>query len=126
MKRSIKSLLLFTFFALVAVTFFSSCHKTKDTVAKIIVKDKDNALIVGAWVRVYGNSTTTSTSIINDSVISDANGEAKFNYNKIYKAGQAGVAVLEVVGRKSNLYGKTVIKIEAEVENTASVFIQPQ
>ena len=124
MKRSIKSLLLFSFVALIVVTFFSSCHKTKDTTAKITVKDKDLKIVAGAWVRVYGNSTTTSTSVINDSVLSNTSGEAIFNYNKIYKTGQAGVAVLDVVGRKAALYGKTVIKLEAETENVATVFIQ--
>ena len=124
MKKSIKSFILFSFITLVGVTFFSSCHKTKDTTAKIIVKDKNNTLVIGAWVRLYGNSTTTSTSIINDSVQSNSKGEAYFNYNKIYKAGQAGVAVLDIVGRKDTLIGTGVIKINQEEENTETVFIQ--
>ncbi len=124
MKRSIKSLLLFSFVALVAVSFFSSCNKTKDTTVKVTVQDASHKVVAGAWVRVFGNSTTTSTSVINDSLLTDGAGQAVFNYNKIYKAGQAGVAVLDVVGRKSALYGKNVVKVEAENENDVTVYIQ--
>ncbi len=124
MKRSIKSLLLFTFFALVAVTFFSSCHKTKDTTVKVTVHDASHKIVAGAWVRLFGNSTTTSTSVINDSLLTNDGGQAVFNYNKIYKSGQAGVAVLDIVARKSALYGKNVVKIEAEEQTEVTVFIQ--
>jgi hypothetical protein len=71
-----------------------------------------------------GNSTTTNTSIINDSIQSDYKGEAIFNYNKIYKAGQAGVAVLDITGRKGALYGKGIIKIEQEKESTETIYLQ--
>ena len=124
MKRSIKSILLFSFVALVAVTFFSSCNKTKDTTVRVTVQDASHKIVAGAWVRLFGNSTTTSTSVINDSLMTDSGGQAVFNYNKIYKAGQAGVAVLDVVGRKSALYGKNVVKIESETENDVTVYIQ--
>ena len=124
MKRSIKSILLFSFVALVAVTFFSSCNKTNDTTVRVTVQDASHKIVAGAWVRLFGNSTTTSTSVINDSLMTDSGGQAVFNYNKIYKAGQAGVAVLDVVGRKSALYGKNVVKIESETENDVTVYIQ--
>ena len=103
---------------------FSSCNKTKDTTARITVRDKNSNLVIGAWVRVFGNSTTTNTSIINDSIQSDSKGEAIFNYNKIYKSGQAGVAVLDITGRKGALYGKGIIKIEQEKESTETIYIQ--
>jgi hypothetical protein len=124
MNRSIKSFIIFSFFLLIGSALFSSCQKTKDTTARITVRDKSSNLVIGAWVRVYGNSTTTNTSIINDSIQSDYKGEAIFNYNKIYKAGQAGVAVLDITGRKGALYGKGIIKIEQEKESTETIYIQ--
>ena len=124
MKKSIKSFILFSFVLLVGIFLFSSCRKTKDTTARITVRDKTNNLVIGAWVRVFGNSTTTNTSIINDSLQSDYKGEVILNYNKIFKSGQAGVAVLDITGRKGALYGKGIIKIEPEVENTETIFIQ--
>ena len=124
MNRSIKSFIIFSFFLLIGSVLFSSCQKTKDTTARITVRDKSSNLVIGAWVRVYGNSTTTNTSIINDSIQSDYKGEAIFNYNKIYKAGQAGVAVLDITGRKGALYGKGIIKIEQEKESTETIYLQ--
>ncbi len=124
MNKSINSLIFFSFFLLIGSFLFSSCNKTKDTTARITVRDKNSNLVIGAWVRVFGNSTTTNTSIINDSIQSDSKGEAIFNYNKIYKAGQAGVAVLDITGRKGALYGKGIIKIEQEKESTETIYIQ--
>ena len=124
MNKSIKSFILFSFIILTGSFLFSSCHKTKDTTAKITVRDKNSNLVIGAWIRVFGNSTTTNTSIINDSIQSDYKGEVMFNYNKIFKAGQAGVAVLDIIGRKGSLYGKGIIKIEPEKENTTTIYIQ--
>jgi len=124
MKRSFKSIILFSLIAFISVTLFSGCKKTSETTAKITVRGAKNELVIGAWVRVYGKSTTTKSSIINDSIQSDYKGEAFFNYSKIYQAGQAGVAVLDVVGRQGALFGKTIIKIEAEEENIATVFIE--
>ncbi len=124
MNKSIKSFIFFSFFLLMGSFLFSSCHKTKDTTARITVRDKNSNLVVGAWVRVFGNSTTTNTSIINDSIQSDYKGEVLFNYNNIYKAGQAGVAVLDIIGRKGALYGKGIIKIEQEKENKETIYIQ--
>jgi hypothetical protein len=124
MNKSIKSFIFFSFFLLIGIFLFTSCHKTKDTTAKITVRDKNSNLVVGAWVRVFGNSTTTNTSIINDSIQSDYKGEVLFNYNNIYKAGQAGVAVLDIIGRKGSLYGKGIIKIEQEKENKETIYIQ--
>jgi len=124
MKKSIKSSIFISFLFLLGSTLFYSCHKTKDTTAKITVRDKNSNLVIGAWVRVFGNSTTTNTSIINDSIQSDYKGEVIFNYNKIYKAGQAGVAVLDIIGRKGALYGKGIIKIEPEIENKETIYLQ--
>lgn len=124
MKRSIKSLLLFSFVALAAMTFFSSCKKTKDTTVKVIVQDASHKIVPGAMVVLYGKSTTTSTSVISDSLLSNSSGEALFNYNKIYKSGQAGVAVLDVIGKKDALYGKNIVKIEAETQTDVIVYIQ--
>ena len=124
MNKSINSLIFFSFFLLIGSFLFSRCHKTKDTTARITVRDKNSNLVIGAWVRVFGNSTTTNTSIINDSIQSDSKGEAIFNYNKIYKAGQAGVAVLDITARKGALYGKGIIKIEQEKESIETIYIQ--
>lgn len=127
MEKSIKSIIFFSFFALIGITTFSGCKKTKSTTAKIIVRDNVNALVPLAWVRVYATSSTpgtTKTPVINDSVQSNGKGEAIFNYDDIYKSGQAGVAVLNITGRKDLMYGKGIIKVEPQTETEATIFLE--
>lgn len=119
-----KKIVLFALVALLGVTFSSGCRKKKSTTAKIIVRDAANALVLSATVRVYGESSTTKASVVDNTTTSDYKGEAFFNYDDIYQLGQAGVAVLNIDASKNGLTGTGIIKIESEVENTATVFIQ--
>ena len=104
-----------------------SCNKKLDTFAKITVRDTANAVVPDARVILHGTSTTTppQSVIRRDTVYTDASGVALFDYNEIYKEGQAGVAVLDIKASKDNLTGAGIIKVEQEVRNEATVFIQP-
>jgi len=120
-----KKIVLFSFVALLGVSFSSGCRKKKSTTAKIIVRDAANALVLSATVRVYGEPTiTTKTNVVDNTATSDYKGEAIFNYDNIYQLGQAGVAVLNIDASKNGLTGTGIIKIEAEVDNSETVFIQ--
>ncbi len=119
-----KSFVLFSFVALLGVTFSSGCRKKKDTTAKIVLRDATNALVIGATVHVYGESTTSKPSVVDGTQTSDYKGEAFFNYNDIYQLGQAGVAVLNIDASKGTQTGSGIIKIEAEKENSETVYIQ--
>lgn len=105
----------------------NSCKKKEDTIAKITVRDAANALVPGARVILYGSSTTDPIQPVvrRDTSYTDAGGVATFNYNEVYQLGQAGVAVLDIVAEKGSLFGKGMIKVNEEEENTATVFIQP-
>lgn len=122
-------LYLFSFIAvgLTMALTFGSCRKKGDTIAKITVRDTANALVPGAQVILYGTSTETPIKPVvrRDTVISGADGVAVFNYNEVYQLGQAGVAVLDIVARKDDLFGTGMIKIEEEKVNEATVLIQP-
>lgn len=127
MKKSIKSIIFFSLFALIGFVTFSGCKKTKSTTAKIIVRDSENSVVPLAWVRVYATSSTPGTTkvpVINDSTQTNAVGEAYFNYDEIYKSGQAGVAVLNITGRKDLLFGKGIIKVEPQTETEATIFLE--
>ncbi len=119
-----KKIVLFSFVALLGVSFSSGCRKKKSTTAKIIVRDAANALVLSATVRVYGESTTSKANVVDNTATSDYKGEAIFNYDNIYQLGQAGVAVLNIDASKNGLTGTGIIKIEAEVDNSETVFIQ--
>lgn len=124
MKKTMKSIFMYSCIAVLGVTFTSGCQKKEDTTAKIIVRDATNALVIGATVHVYGESTTTKPSVVDATATSDYKGEAFFSYNDIYQLGQAGVAVLNVDCSKGTATGSGIIKIEAEVENSETVYIQ--
>jgi hypothetical protein len=84
-------------------------------------------LVPGATVILYGESTTDPIQPVvrRDTVTTNSSGVATVNYDETYQLGQAGVAVLNISAEKGDLYGEGIIKIEEEVENTATVFIQP-
>lgn len=124
MKKTMKSLVIYSFVAILGISFTSGCRKKQDTTAKIVVRDETNALVIGASVHVFGESTTDKASIVDDTQASDYKGEAFFDYNDLFQLGQAGVAVLNIECSYGSKTGKGIIKIEAEVENTETIYIQ--
>jgi hypothetical protein len=119
--------LLVAILALGTIGTLASCRKQKDTVANIYVRNEANATVEGAMVVLFGVNTTNIPNIVNvfDTAYTNTQGVASFNFNKIYKAGQAGVAVLDIKAQKLNRIGQGIIKIEPEIVNEETVFIQP-
>jgi len=105
----------------------NACVKKEDTIAKIEVRDENNALVEQAMVVLHGTSTCNCPSqvVVYDTAYTNAAGIATFNYNEIYQLGQAGVAVLDIEAYKGNRQGQGIIKIEAEKTNEETVIIQP-
>ncbi|MEI8192504.1 MAG: hypothetical protein WCG64_01445 [Flavobacteriia bacterium] len=113
-------------FVVVAVVL-NGCVKKEDTIAKIEVRDENNALVEQAMVVLHGTSTCNCPSqvVVYDTAFTNAAGIATFNYNEIYQLGQAGVAVLDIEAYKGNRQGQGIVKIEAEKTNEETVIIQP-
>lgn len=105
----------------------TACRKKKDTIAKIYVRDATNNPVASCQVVLKGVSTTGNAANVKvyDTTLTNASGEAIFNFNDLYKLGQAGVAVLNIEAKKNNLKGEGIIKIEEEKTNEETVFIQP-
>jgi hypothetical protein len=119
----------FLFLSLITVSSIfiaTGCRKKKDTIANIYVKDAANLPVEGCKVILKGVSTTNNAAnvVLYDTAYSDADGIASFNFNDEYKLGQAGVAVLNIDAKKNGLKGTGIIKIEEEVTNEETVFIQ--
>ena len=119
----------FTFglFALLIAVTFVSCRKKEETVAVIMVLDASSQPVVDATVVVYGQSTTNQPAsvVLYDTTSTNSAGEAIFNFDEVYQLGQAGVAVLDIKAQKLNKIGQGIIKIEPELVNEETVFIQP-
>ena len=113
--------------ALVVTGVFSSCREKADTIANIYVRDESNAIVEDAMVVLYGTNTQGTPQVVAvfDTAYTNAAGLASFNYNDIYQLGQAGVAVLDIKAQKLNKVGQGIIKIEPELVNEETVFIQP-
>lgn len=110
-----------------ASTALLGCNKKKDTFAKIYVRNANNTLVSGVKVILYGEASNPSQQgkvNISDTATTNAAGEAIFNLNYMYQAGQAGVAVLNITAKKSQETGSGIIKIVEEENNEETVFIQ--
>jgi hypothetical protein len=110
----------------IALTPLMGCRKKGDTIAKITVRDSLDKLIVGALVRLDGQSTldTPKAIIRHDSAYTNTSGVATFNYNQVYQLGQAGVAVLNITAEKDGMKGTGIIKIVEETTSSETVYIQ--
>ncbi|TXI86401.1 MAG: hypothetical protein E6Q37_04135 [Crocinitomicaceae bacterium] len=126
MKSIFTSSFLVIAIAVSGMLLTTSCRKKKDTIAKIYVRDASNSPVAGCQVVLKGVSTTNNPGSVElyDTTETNASGEAIFNFNDEYKLGQAGVAVLNIEAEKDALFGTGIIKIEEEVTNEETVFVQ--
>ena len=102
-----------------------SCKKDVETIAVIKVRDIQNQPVDKCMVVLYGHSTENKPASVAvfDTTFTNVYGEAEFNMSKLYKSGQAGVAILDINARKGTAVGKGIIKIEEEKTTEATVFI---
>ena len=110
-------------------TASTSCRKKADTLVKIIVVDSQtNAVVAGASVRLEASPSMGQVQKpVNENFpmesITNAAGEALFNFNEVYQLGQAGVAILDIVVSYGSDNGTGVVKVEQEATTEETVFI---
>ena len=113
-------------FAIVLVAF--SCEKPEDTIAKITVVDVAGIAVDSAEVRLFGDSDGTSTVIgdirIDVTEVTNAAGDAVFDFTEFYEEGQAGLFVLNIEVTKDTLFTESIIKVEPETLNEETVILQ--
>lgn len=102
-----------------------SCHKKKDTLVEITVKNETNQVISGANVTLFTLPPFEPNSIpvLEMEGTTDINGVIRFNFNDVYQLGQAGVAVLNIGVKKGDLEGSGIIKVEQEEVSTKVIFV---
>lgn len=126
MKTTLKNIFLFTTL-LILVFSFTRCYKKQPTIAHITVltstppgpNSPGPEPVNGAEVRLFYDIGADSARI-DKTGTTGGDGKATFNFNELYKSGQAGFAVLDIYVQGS-LVG--VIKIEEEKisEETVSI-----
>ena len=105
-----------------------SCRTESPTVAVITVVDTSGAVFAGAMVRLYPTPTINPHPgiIIDDTLYTNTDGQATYDYTDMYNLGQAGFTVLDIEVRSGDtLYGAGIIKIEAETTSEETVVLQP-
>jgi hypothetical protein len=105
-----------------------SCRREAPTVAVITVVDTSGAVFEGAMVRLYPTPTINPHPgiIIDDTLYTNTDGQATFDYTDMYNLGQAGFTVLDIEVRSGDsLNGAGIVKVEAEVTSAETVVIQP-
>ncbi|MCT4561847.1 MAG: hypothetical protein N4A41_10770 [Crocinitomicaceae bacterium] len=127
MKKYFNAFSIFSVLLISTAMFQVGCKKTKDTIAKVIVRDAVSQTVVsGAKVVLYGQSTENKQGKVTvyDTTVTNASGEAIFNFNDLWKPGQAGVAVLNIDAVKGDASGSGIIKVVEQETSTETVFIQ--
>lgn len=120
---------IFTLLGLLISTSFISCRKEGETIARIQVVDTAGDPFPGAMVRLYPTPTIIEHGAItiDDTLYTDIDGYAIFDYTDRYNLGQAGFAVLDIeVLSGDTLFGEGIIKIEDEKTTEEKVIIQPE
>ena len=104
-----------------------SCRKEAPTIAVINVVDSVSMPFPGAMVRLYVTPTIPQHGaiIIDDTLYTDLDGQATFDYTDMYNLGQAGFAVLDIEVRSGDsLYGEGIIKVVDEETSEETVILQ--
>ena len=116
------------FIAFLTIALMPSCRKESPTVAVITVVDTSGTVFKNATVRLYPEPSINPHPgiTIDDTLISNTDGKASFDYTDRFNLGQAGFAVLDIeVWSGDTLYGTGIIKVEAEETSEETVIILP-
>ena len=114
--------------AFVAVLSLSSCHEVEETISNVVVLNDLGAPVQGASVRLFAFGSVDEDFVgeprFDTTAVSNAAGQVSFNFSSFYVEGQAGFAVLDIEASKAALFGTGLIKVEEEMTNEATVYIE--
>tara|TARA_B100000767_G_scaffold165874_1_gene155396 strand:- start:4541 stop:4918 length:378 start_codon:yes stop_codon:yes gene_type:complete len=123
-KATLSLCLLMTSF----IFFATSCHQVEETIANVTVLNELGAPVNGAEVRLYAFGSVDEDFVgeprFDTTAVTNNAGLVSFNFSSFYVEGQAGFAVLDIEASKSALYGTGLIKIEEELTNETTVYIE--
>ena len=119
-KRLLKAALI-----LVIFTFFISCGKEKPTLVKIRVIDTNNESVSDARVILCPcPNPVLGQTVGNDTLYTDDDGWAIFDYTDEFDKGTAGFRVLNIEANYDNtLFGEGIVKLYEEETNIQAVVV---
>jgi hypothetical protein len=125
-----KSLFLLSLVASLLV--FTNCNTTGPTKAIVTATNENKVPMANVKVVIraqssQGNSVPANADLC-DSAYTNSSGQVSFDFSKIYKDGQAGVAVLDIKGEyypgADTLWGFSYVQLEAGVSKPATVVLR--
>ena len=123
-----KSILIKPFLFIAIILCVAACNDPDDTIARVTVIDVNGARIADASVRLFGDGSGSTVSVgdirVDETEVTNAAGEAIFDFTDFYEAGQAGLFVLNIEVEKDSLSAESVIKVEPEKVNEETVILQ--
>ena len=124
----------FLIFLTITLAVFSSCGEDPETIAIVKIIDENEIPINGATVLLKGASTLpggampspTQNIDVEAERVSNTSGEARFNFTERFKAGQAGLFVLDVYVEFRDRQARGIIKVEEHQTNRATIQFEEQ
>ncbi|MCB0768969.1 MAG: hypothetical protein KDC00_01010 [Flavobacteriales bacterium] len=122
-----RSVLTSALMVLVLATVFTACNKEDPTTVVITVKDADGRPAEMAYVRLFANPAVprADASRLLMEAMTDAAGNAEFDYSGFYEQGQAGFAVLDILTFRDSTYAEGIIKVLEEETNEETLILKP-
>jgi hypothetical protein len=115
---------------LFVVSITVACVKIEPTIAVIYIRNANGTMAQGAQVRLYGQPVSGSTSNANQALRidlikqTDNEGKAYFDLSDFYKAGQTGMAILNVDAQAGGQVSTGYIQIIEQESNEETFFLQ--
>jgi len=115
--------------ALMVGLTFSSCKKEEETIALVRIVDIEGKAVSGAFVELFPEPTEIDGQQAGELIekvtqLTDANGDAVFDFTEDYQRGQAGFAVLSIDAYKDSLAVQGIIRIDPETINQETLILQ--
>lgn len=98
----------------------SSCYKKKDTIATLTFVDANGDAINGLEITIDYLGDDDHREGLDQTGTTDGSGNVSFNFNELYKSGQAGVFVLDVYAN-GTVVGIIRVEEETKTEETYCV-----
>lgn len=104
----------------------SSCNPREETIVIISVVDINDVPVPGAVVKLFAdpNFPVRPPIRLDMEGVTDALGQARFDYTEFYQQGQSGFAVLDVTAEANGLTAMDIIKILEEETTEKKLFLE--
>ena len=109
---------------------FTNCHKIDPTKTVITAVNESKIPLANVNITIQASSTqsTAGNGNLTNYGKTDANGQIVFDYSSIYKDGQAGVAVLDILGNivvgNDTLIGSSYVQLQAGQTEPATIILR--